>query len=120
MTAAHASPAARVLAPQVASETGPPTVQGKFFWVGDAKFYLRAVSYGPFAVASHGAQFPEREVVERDFGLLRELGANAIRTFTVPPPWLLDRADAHGIRVLVGIPWAEHVCFLDDPELVAA
>ena len=45
---------------------------------------------------------------------MRELGANAIRTFTVPPQWLLDLALEYGIAVLVGLPWAEHVCFLED------
>lgn len=96
----------------------PPSVEGKFLTAGGDKFFLRAVSYGPFANASHGHQFPEREMVERDFALIRELGANTIRTFTVPPRWLLDRAQAHGLRVLVGIPWAQHVCFLDSDALV--
>ena len=76
------SQAARVVAAPTTAE-GPPTVQGKFFWTGGEKFYLRAVSYGPFAKASHGAQFPERDVVERDFGLIRDLGANTIRTFKI-------------------------------------
>jgi len=119
MTPPDASPAARVVSPPVAAESGPPAVQGKFFWTGAEKFYLRAVSYGPFAAASHGSQFPERDMIERDFALIRELGANTIRTFTVPPRWLLDRAEAHGLRVLMGIPWAEHVCFLDAPRVVA-
>ncbi len=35
---------------------------------------------------------------------MRELGANDVRTFTVPPRWLLDRAAEHGLRVLVGHP----------------
>ena len=50
---------------------------------------------------------------------MREMGANSLRTFTVPPRWLLDRAAEHGLRVLVGIPWTEHVCFLDRKDLVA-
>ncbi len=112
------SQAARVVAAPTTAE-GPPTVQGKFFWTGGEKFYLRAVSYGPFAAASHGAQFPERDMIERDFALIRELGANTIRTFTVPPLWLLDRAEAHGLRVLVGIPWSQHVAFLDSPQVIA-
>src|SRR6185369_12969439 len=116
MTPLSASPAARIVA-SVADASGPPTVQGKFFWVGGEKFYLRAVSYGPFATASHGDQFPERDVVERDFGLIRDLGANTIRTFTVPPRWLLDRAEAHGLRLLIGIPWSQHVAFLDSPRV---
>src|SRR5262249_57090210 len=69
---------------------------------------LRGVSYGPFATTTHGFPFPEQTVLERDFTLMAELGANCLRTFTVPPRWLLDRAAEHGLRVLITIPWAEH------------
>src|SRR5262249_20408633 len=51
--------------------------------------------------------------------LMGRLGANCVRTFTVPPRWLFDRAGEHGLRVVVTIPWAQHVCFLDDRALVA-
>src|SRR3989454_4124150 len=96
-----------------------PTIGGKFFFVGDHKLYLRGVSYGPFATGPHGFPFPAEETLERDFALMAELRANCLRTFTVPPRWLLDRAADHGLRVLVTIPWAQHVCFLDDKSLVA-
>lgn len=99
---------------------GPrPTIYGKFFFVGDRKLYLRGVSYGPFGVARHGFPFPAEPMVERDFTLMAECGVNTLRTFTVPPTWLLDRAADHGLRVMVTIPWAEHVCFLDRSDLVA-
>ena len=49
----------------------------------------------------------------------RDVGANTVRTFTVPPRWLLDRAEAHGLRVLIGIPWSQHVAFLDSPRVIA-
>ena len=55
--------------------------------------------------------------MERDFTLMRELGANTFRTFTVPPRWLLDLAGEYGLRAIIGIPWAEHVAFLDSPRL---
>ena len=95
----------------------PVIVKGKFFFVDGEKFFIRGVTYGPFAPASHGAPFPERDRVKQDFTLMRELGANTLRTFTVPPGWLLDMAAAHGLRVIVGIPWAEHVAFLDAPQI---
>ncbi len=97
----------------------PATIGGKFFFVGDHKLYLRGVSYGPFQAGSHGFPFPERAVLERDLALMAELGANCLRTFTVPPRWLLDRAAERGIRVLVTVPWAQHVAFLDRKDLVA-
>jgi glycosyltransferase involved in cell wall biosynthesis len=106
-------------APAPALELVPPTIGGKFFFVGDHKLYLRGVSYGPFADASHGFPFPEERVLERDLELMAEAGANCLRTFTAPPRWLLDRAAAHGIRVLVTIPWAEHITFLDRRETMA-
>lgn len=106
-------------APTPVPDGVPPTVAGKFFFVGDRKLYLRGVSYGPFGPASHGFPFPEEDVLERDFALAAEMGANCLRTFTVPPRWLLDRAARHGLRVMVTIPWAEHVTFLDRPEVEA-
>jgi GT2 family glycosyltransferase len=42
-------------------------------------------------------------------------GINAVRTYTVPPSWLLDAAQRHGLWVMVGIPWEQHIAFLDEP-----
>ncbi|HTZ35603.1 MAG TPA: glycosyltransferase, partial [Stellaceae bacterium] len=98
---------------------GTIRVDGKFFRVGDAKHFVKGVTYGPFAPGSHGAQFPEADVVERDFALMVTAGINTLRVFTVPPLWLLDAALAHGLRVLVGLPWSQHVAFLDDSRVAA-
>jgi O-antigen biosynthesis protein len=87
--------------------------RGKFFFANGEKLYLKGVTYGPFPVGSHGASFPEASAVTRDFSLMRELGANCIRTFTAPPPWLLDAAADRGLGVLMGISWAQHLCFLE-------
>ena len=46
-------------------------------------------------------------------------GINAIRVYTVPPRWLLDAAQAHGLWVAVDIPWEEHITFLDQKKLPA-
>ena len=91
--------------------------RGKFFFRGADKFFLRSVTYGPFAPARTARSSRVRALVQRDFALMRELGANAIRTFTVPPQWLLDLALEYGIAVLIGLPWAEHVCFLEDRQV---
>jgi GT2 family glycosyltransferase len=112
-----AAPAARTL--PAAETTQRFAARGKFFFRGPEKFFLRSVTYGPFAPAEDGTQFPSPGLVQRDFALMRELGANAIRTFTVPPAWLLDQALEAGLVVLVGLAWAEHVCFLEDPAMVA-
>jgi O-antigen biosynthesis protein len=94
-------------------------VQGKFFFAGGEKFFVKGVTYGPFAVGPHGAQFPAAETVAQDFRLMAEGGVNTVRVFTAPPLWLLDAAGAAGLKVLAGIPWSQHVTFLDDPGLEA-
>jgi glycosyltransferase involved in cell wall biosynthesis len=88
---------------------------GKFFVRGEEqeKIYLKGVSYGPFREGSHGRQYPEKEQVLRDFALMRQLGVNCIRTYTSPPAWLLELAEECDLWVMAGIPWAEHITFLD-------
>ena len=98
---------------------GKVTVKGKFFFIGEEKFFLKGVTYGPFSPSSHGAPFPEKTILEKDFALIRELGANCLRTYTVPPTWLLDLAATYGLRMLIGIPWAEHIAFLDSSSMRA-
>ena len=97
----------------------PIRVSGKFFFAGAAKHFVKGVTYGPFAVGSHGAQFPESPLAARDFALMAEAGVNTVRVFTVPPLWLLDAAAAAGLRVLVGLPWTQHVAFLDSAAVKA-
>jgi GT2 family glycosyltransferase len=41
-------------------------------------------------------------------------GVTAVRTYVVPPRWLLDTAAANGLRVMVGLAWEQHVAFLDN------
>ena len=98
---------------------GSIRVDGKFFRAGAAKLFIKGVTYGPFAPGSDGTQFPEPETVERDFALMATAGINTVRVFTVPPLRLLDAARAHGLKLLVGLPWSQHVAFLDSPEIQA-
>ena len=107
----------RADAASVAATLTPIRVHGKFFFEGERKFHVKGVTYGPFAVASHGSQFPERDVVAKDFAMMAEMGATVVRVFTVPPVWLLDMAAAAGLRVLVGLPWSQHVAFLDNRKV---
>jgi glycosyltransferase involved in cell wall biosynthesis len=96
---------------------GDIRVHGKFFFAGGSKHFVRGVTYGPFAVAGHGAAFPEPGIVDTDFALMREAGVNTVRVFTVPPVWLLDAAHQAGLKVLVGLPWSQHVTFLEDAAI---
>ncbi|WP_414583093.1 glycosyltransferase [Scytonema sp. PCC 10023] len=105
--------------PTTLANTGKVTVKGKFFFLGDQKFFLKGVSYGPFSTGTHGQPFPEKPVVEKDFAMMAELGANCLRIYTVPPSWLLDLAATYGLRMLIGIPWSQHIAFLDSSAVQA-
>jgi GT2 family glycosyltransferase len=91
-------------------------VSGKFILLGEDKFYVRGVTYGTFRPGAEGDHYPEPERVERDFADMVANGLNAVRTYTVPPRWVLDIAQRHGLYVMVGLPWEGHVAFLDDSE----
>ncbi len=91
-------------------------VDGKFFRLGEQKFYAKGVTYGPFAPGEDKSFFPPRAQLERDFLQIRELGANTLRVYTIPPRWLLDLAHTHGLRLLVDVPWWKNGCFLDSAE----
>jgi GT2 family glycosyltransferase len=108
--------AARQSAP-LAKHGAAIRVNGKFFFAGETKFFVKGVTYGPFGPGSHGAQFPEQDIVRRDFDMMATMGANTLRVFTPPPLWLLDLAAEAGLKVLAGIPWSQHITFLDDPAI---
>ena len=88
----------------------------KFFYQGTQKFWLRGVTYGTFE-PRNGSDYPAPERVAQDFALMREAGINTVRIYTVPPRYLLDEAARQGLRVIVGLAWMQHVCFLDDAKL---
>jgi GT2 family glycosyltransferase len=93
--------------------------RGRFFFQNDQKFFLKGVTYGPFSPSRSGVPFPEPEKVDHDFALMAELGVNCFRTFTPPPKWLLERARSYGLRVIIGMPWAQHISFLDSQRTQA-
>ena len=76
------------------------------------------MTYGPLAVSPEGDSFHEQAVVEQDFATMAANGINSLRTYTVPPRWLLDCAQRHGLWVLVGLPWEQHIAFLNHPASV--
>jgi O-antigen biosynthesis protein len=91
-----------------------PVVHGKFLYIGDEHFWIRGVTYGTFKPDPSGLQFPSKETVEHDFRAIADAGLNSVRVYTAPPRWLLDAAKAYGLRVMVGLPWEQHVAFLED------
>jgi glycosyltransferase involved in cell wall biosynthesis len=94
-----------------------PEVRGKFLFIGETKYWIKGVTYGTFRPRPDGAQFPADEVIDSDFAAIAECGFNTVRTYTPPPRSLLELARHHGLRVMVGLSWTQHVAFLDDAEL---
>jgi GT2 family glycosyltransferase len=102
---------------RVSEPLGTPAAAGKFLHVGGEPFLVRGVTYGSFSPRSDGHEFPDPLAVRRDFLLMSEAGVNTVRTYTVPPPDVLDAAAELGLRVMAGLAWAQHVAFLEDRQL---
>jgi GT2 family glycosyltransferase len=94
-----------------------PRISGKFFRRGDDTFYLKGVTYGTFAPAPDGSQFPPAERVDGDFALMSARGLNTVRLYTPPRADMLEAAERWGLQLMIGLPWTQHVAFLDDPRL---
>jgi O-antigen biosynthesis protein len=93
------------------SPTLRPTVRGKSLYLGEEKLQVRGVTYGPFSSDPSGGFEPH--TVERDFEQMAACNINAVRLYSAPERWLLDLAEQHGLHVMVGIPWEQHIAFLD-------
>ena len=111
--------AARSPAPRVQVPAERVKTDGKFFRIGAQKFHPKGVTYGPFKPDAQGCTFPTPEQTARDFALMRELHANCLRVYHVPPRWFLDLAQEYGLKVLVDYYWPKHTCFLDDAATMA-
>jgi GT2 family glycosyltransferase/sugar lactone lactonase YvrE len=96
---------------------GRPCVSGKFLDLNGTRLLVKGVAYGTFAPDERNVQFPPRDAVADAFAAMRHAGINTVRLYTVPPHWLLDEAERHGLRLIIGVPWSQHVAFLDDRRL---
>jgi glycosyltransferase involved in cell wall biosynthesis len=115
-TEAGATPDARALPAGPAPAAARFQVDGKYFARDGRRWTARGVAYGPFAPNAAGEPYPEAERVADDFARMQSAGLNAIRTYHVPPEWLLHRASEDGIAVLMDVPWRKHLCFLESRE----
>jgi GT2 family glycosyltransferase len=97
-----------------------PSAIGKFLSLNAKTLWVRGVTYGTYRPGADGVDYPDVAAVERDFAAIAAAGFNAVRIYTVPPRWLLDAASTHGLRIMVGVPWAEHIAFLDERWRAAA
>jgi O-antigen biosynthesis protein len=111
--------------PDLPRDTAPAATarivaDGKFLRAGDDRFLVKGVTYGTFAPDADGYQFPPAQQIADDFRLMAEFGINTVRVYTPPRRELLDEAARRGLRVMVGLPWSQHVAFLDDGRLKRA
>jgi GT2 family glycosyltransferase len=97
-------------------ETRRPEIRGRSIVSSGEKLHVRGLTYGTFG-ETDGEPFPARDRVKSDFEAMASIGANAVRTYTPPPLWLLDLAAEQELRVMVGLAWEQHVAFLDQPDL---
>lgn len=93
-----------------------PSIDGKFFNLKESRIYIKGVTYGTFEPNESGDLFPPLEIVEKDFLLMSKNGINTVRTYTVPPLKILDIALKHNLKMMIGMPWEQHLTFLDTKE----
>lgn len=99
------------------SENQRVRAAGKFLRLGKAKFFVKGVTYGPLAPSEDTTGTKTGVALADDLSAIAALGANTVRVYEPPSTHFLDACSAHGLRVLIGIPWADHVDFLDRDEL---
>ena len=101
--------------PRPAPSETRPCVRGKSIFVGDEKLVVRGATYGAFRPDAHGHEFHDPAIIERDFAQMAANGMNAVRIpHTTPPRALLDIAQRHGLRVMVGLSVEQQIGFLID------
>jgi cellulose synthase/poly-beta-1,6-N-acetylglucosamine synthase-like glycosyltransferase len=94
-----------------------PTAAGKFLANSGKKLWIRGVTYGTFRPRPNGDLYPDHAAAESDLSRIAANGLNAIRTYTVPPRWLLDAAFKYKLRIMVGLPWEQLVAFVEDKAI---
>ena len=95
-------------------------VDGKFFRLGDKKFYVKGIAYGPLPPNAQGQPFASPEQTALDLDQMRDLGTNVLRVYNIPPRWLLDMAQDREMKLLVDVPWNKHLSFDSGPRRAEA
>jgi glycosyltransferase involved in cell wall biosynthesis len=97
--------------PRPLSVAAPPLTQvqldGKYFKSGGERFQFRGVTYGTFAERGDGALFPESRQLRSDLEAISAAGFTVVRTYTPPPPDMIDAAGELGLRILSGIDYRD-------------
>ncbi len=90
----------------------------EFFRLGETKFPVRGLTYGPFLPDSAGSPFASPSQTARDFDQIRSLHANVVRVYHVTEIVLVPgfwRSNSE-LGCFIDIPWNKHLCFLDSPS----
>lgn len=74
--------------------------------------FLKGVSYGPFAPREDGEPLPPDAIIRTDLEAMRRAGVNTLRLHVPPPRSFLDLCAEFGMRVLITLPWEQHIDFL--------
>jgi O-antigen biosynthesis protein len=83
------------------------SVEGKHLVADDLPFRVKGVTYGSFRARRDGLPFPEVGRIAQDLIAIADAGMNVVRTYTCPPPELLDIARDLDLKVLVGIDYED-------------
>ena len=89
---------------------------GKFFRLGAEKFYVKGVTYGPFAPEQRRrSASPSARAGARTSSRSLELGANCVRIYHIPPQWFLDLAQEMGLKIFLDVCWPKNLTFCRRP-----
>ena len=103
----------RILAGQNSKENFE--IKGKFFYQGDRKFYVKGVTYGAFKPDKDGKEYTDIDKIDRDFAMMAANGINTVRIpHTTPPRIVLDIAQKHRLKVMIGLSAEQYVGYLID------
>lgn len=86
---------------------GHVQVDGKQFSANGSRFMFRGVTYGTFANRGDGALFPESTQLRADLKEIAHAGFTVVRTYTTPPPDMVEVAGELGLRILAGIDYRD-------------
>ncbi len=92
-------------------------VRGKFIFHGDEKFHVKGVTYGAFEPDSNGQEYFDIDKIDSDFAMMARSGFNTVRIpHTTPPRYLLDIAQKHNLKVMIGLSAEQYVGYLIDKK----
>ncbi len=83
--------------------SGRVTADGKHLSLEGRPFKVKGVTYGSFKRRLDGELFPEWSEIKKDLLQIEAAGLNTVRTYSLPPPEMLDLARELGLRLIVGL-----------------